>query len=202
MNKLVYLLLFGIQFSVFSQESYEDSLRSERVKHFSELTDSSKHILNKEEIANLFALDYFQIDKKNVVTAFFTVDKGKKFKMKTSTARTPIYRRYGYLDFEINGKKVRLTAFQNMELKRKKEYKKHLFVPFSDLTSGEITYGGGRYIDLKIPQGTTIKIDFNTAYNPYCVYSHRYSCPIPPIENKLDVKIEAGEKTPKMNHEY
>jgi uncharacterized protein (DUF1684 family) len=69
-----------------------------------------------------------------------------------------------------------------------------LFLPFLDNTNGDTTYGGGRYIDLRIPEGDTIEIDFNKAYNPYCAYNSRYSCPIVPRENYLDTNIEAGVK--------
>ena len=61
-----------------------------------------------------------------------------------------------------------------------------------DLTNGRQTYKGGRYIDLKIPEGNKIQIDFNTAYQPYCAYTSGYACPIPPISNSLKVPIEAG----------
>jgi hypothetical protein len=58
------------------------------------------------------------------------------------------------------------------------------------------TYGGGRYVDTSIPKGSQIILDFNLAYNPYCAYSYRYSCPIPPEENTLSFPITAGEKVP------
>lgn len=116
--------------------------------------------------------------------------------LESSTERTPIYRRYGYIYFELNGKKCRLTAYQNMELIKKEEYKNYLFIPFRDGTSGVESYGGGRYLDVTIPENETITIDFNLAYNPYCAYSYRYSCPVPPEENTLKIRIEAGEKIP------
>lgn len=181
-------------------ESYEDSIRSERVKQFAELTDTAQHILNTEEIDNLVSLDFFKINLMYKVTAKFTLDKGKKFKMPTTTERQPEYRRYGYLDFELKGKSLRLAVYQNMELKRKKEFKNHLFLPFRDASSGNESYGGGRFLDLTIPDGNTISVDFNRCYNPYCVYSHRFSCPIPPVENTLSISIEAGEKLPQTNH--
>jgi uncharacterized protein (DUF1684 family) len=62
------------------------------------------------------------------------------------------------------------------------------------LTSGKESYIGGRYIDLQIPKSSTMILDFNTAYNPYCAYNHLYSCPIVPLENDLNVAIEAGVK--------
>ena len=63
-----------------------------------------------------------------------------------------------------------------------------------DNTNGEETYGGGRYIDLTIPEGDTLIIDFNKAYNPYCVYNKKYSCPLVPRQNYLRTKVRAGVK--------
>ena len=65
---------------------------------------------------------------------------------------------------------------------------------FWDQTSGAETYGGGRYIDLFQQREHEITIDFNLAYNPYCVYDYSYSCPLPPAENRLTVPVRAGEK--------
>ena len=73
-------------------------------------------------------------------------------------------------------------------------YENSLFVPFTDLTNGKETYGGGRYMDVEIPEGDSIVLDFNKAYNPYCAYSTNYSCPIPPKENDLPISINAGLK--------
>ena len=69
-----------------------------------------------------------------------------------------------------------------------------MFLPFLDATNGVETYGGGRYLDMKVPKSNEVIIDFNKAYNPYCVYNHEYSCPIVPLENELDVEINAGVK--------
>ena len=73
-------------------------------------------------------------------------------------------------------------------------FEDYLFLPFLDDTNGEESYGGGRYIDLKIPEGDQMTIDFNTAYNPYCAYDAKYSCPIVPRENYMDVEVRAGVK--------
>ena len=109
-------------------------------------------------------------------------------------AQPPIYNKFGKTVFKLNGKKYTLAIYQNVDLVNTAGYEDYLFIPFKDLTNGEDTYGGGRYLDLKIPEGETILIDFNRAYNPYCAYNHNYSCPIPPFENHLKVKIEAGVK--------
>ena len=78
------------------------------------------------------------------------------------------------------------------------QYRDHLFIPFTDATSGEETYESGRYIDLEIKdiKGDRVLLDFNRAYNPYCAYvTGKFNCPIPPIENRLKIAIPAGEKS-------
>ena len=117
--------------------------------------------------------------------------------MPTSTDRTPIYRRYGYVDFLIDSISLKLTVYQNIDLLKRdrKKFKNYLFIPFKDKTTRNETYGGGRFLDFEIPENENASLDFNLAYNPYCAYSHRYSCPIPPEENTLQIEIKAGEKT-------
>src|SRR5258708_11716126 len=106
--------------------------------------------------------------------------------------RVNLERIFGILTFSIEGKEFSLPVYQSQSLMQKKEYKDYLFLPFTDLTNGNETYDGGRYIDLRIPAGDQIVIDFNKAYNPYCAYSHGYSCPIVPSKNHLETEILAG----------
>ncbi len=193
--KTLLLLIICYSANVFSQ-TYKDSIIELRIIHTGELIDTSTHILSLEEIADFQGLAYFDVDSNFRITATFTKSIGKKFKMPTSTTRTPIYRRFGYVEFLIDGKNQTLTVYQNMALRRQKEFKNYLFIPFRDASSNHETYGGGRYLDLQIPDGNKTILDLNTIYNPYCVYSHRYSCPIPPVENTLKVAILAGEKVP------
>ncbi len=195
MKYTLILFMFVAQVGL-SQSNYVDSLTKERHKHSDELIDPSAQILTDSEIDHFRGLDYFDINENYRIHATIKKSKGKKFKMPTSTDRTPIYRRYGYVYFKINDELCTLTVYQNMELMKKKGYEDYLFIPFRDATSTVETYGGGRYLDLRIPTSDQIQIDFNLSYNPYCAYSYRYSCPIPPEENKLKVRIEAGEKTP------
>ena len=72
----------------------------------------------------------------------------------------------------------------------------NLFVPFLDQTSGTETYGAGRYLDIEPDEDGTYALDFNLAYHPSCVYDVRFSCPLTPAENRLDTRIEAGERLP------
>jgi len=114
------------------------------------------------------------------------------FEMPTTTARKPIYRKYATLYFSHDdGQMYSLTAYQSQALLNKEEYINYLFVPFGDATNGSETYGGGRYVE--VTRGEWI-LDFNKAYNPYCAYSGRYSCPKVPLENILPIPILAGTK--------
>jgi uncharacterized protein len=110
--------------------------------------------------------------------------------MPTSAGLTQEYVRHSKLHFTIDGHPLVLTMFapaSNPEA--------YGFIPYTDMTTSEDTYGAGRYIDLKLPSAdqTELELDFNVAYNPLCAYVPHYNCPIPPIENDLSVKIEAGE---------
>jgi uncharacterized protein (DUF1684 family) len=85
-------------------------------------------------------------------------------------------------------------VYQGEEALQKEDGSNYLFLPFMDDTNGSSTYAGGRYIDLTIPEGDTLQIDFNSAYNPYCAYNENYSCPIVPRENYIATEVEAGVK--------
>lgn len=151
--------------------------------------------LSEKDLALFTEHEFFPADLKFRVQAKLIVTKNKKeFKMKTSSEKQKDYIKYGEVHFSINGKPYKLNVYQSLDLIKQDAYKDYLFIPFTDLTTGESSYGGGRYMDYKIPPGDLITIDFNQAYNPYCAYSTGYSCPIPPKENFLDLKVEAGIK--------
>ena len=180
----------------FAQQKYDEvKVQVFQNELTTEFADSLKSPLTKEDRLNFRGLDFYPANAFYFVNAQFKrTKKERPFQMKTSTDRLPTYVKYGELTFSLDGKELKLNIYQNIELVKKKEYKDHLFLPFSDMTSGHETYIGGRYIDLKIPKGDTIAIDFNQAYNPYCAYNHKYSCPIVPLENDLPIEIKAGVK--------
>lgn len=194
--KIILIFLLISCFTCVKAQYYKDSLQALRVVYSGELLDTSAKVLNQQEINELVGLKFFDIDSTYRIIAHFEKKIGRKFEMPTSTDRKPIYRAYGVVTFVLAGKTHQLTIYQNMSLKKQKEYKSYLFLPLRDVTSGNETYGGGRYLDLNIPEKDTIILDFNRLYNPYCVYSHRYSCPIPPKENYISLPINAGEKVP------
>jgi uncharacterized protein (DUF1684 family) len=141
------------------------------------------------------SLPFYSIHYAYCVEAMLVRDStSQPFAMETSTARRPLYRKYGELHFVLNGKALKLSVYQNEDFLKKPGLEDYLFVPFTDLTNGHETYGGGRYIDLRIPPtgARTMVLDFNKAYNPSCAYNHGYSCPVPPAENRLAVAIPVG----------
>ena len=193
MYKTLTTLLLFFSLITFAQQkvSAEDFQKKLNV----EFADATKSPLTEKDRTDFKGLDFFPIDKAFTVEAKFTKSKNEKsFEMKTTTDRMPLYVKYGEVSFTINGENFKLNVYQNLELIKRPGFKKHLFLPFSDLTSGNETYGGGRYIDLEIPKGKTITIDFNQAYNPYCAYNPKYSCPIVPAENELLTNVNAGVK--------
>ena len=196
MKSSLIIFFFCLSLFGFSQEKF-DILSVERFQKEmnQEFSDSIKSPLTSADRAHFKGLDFFPISEHFFVIAqFVRTKKEKPLEMKTSTNRKPLYVKYGEVFFSIDGKDFKLNVYRSIDLSKKKEYKDDLFLPFSDLTSGKESYIGGKYMDLKIPKGNTIALDFNTSYNPYCAYNHKYSCPIVPLENDLDIEIKAGVK--------
>jgi uncharacterized protein (DUF1684 family) len=117
------------------------------------------------------------------------VDRDEAIEMQTTTGGLQVYRRAGVVRFEVDGESAVVTLYASEDMRE-------LFLPFRDATSGKETYGAGRYLEVDLPgPDGRVRVDFNTAYNPYCAYNPDWSCPIPPGENWLSVPIRAGEKT-------
>lgn len=190
MKKLLFLLMLNpvlLNAQETSKEFQQNLDKEYATQGESPLTDADLKVFK--------GLDFYPIDDKYIVEAQFVRTANEKvFKMKTTGTRLPEYVKYGELFFTIDGKKLKLNLYQNIELTKKEGYADYLFLPFSDLTSGKETYVGGRYIDMRIPKSGTMLIDFNKAYNPYCAYNPKYSCPLIPLENDLDIEIKAGVK--------
>ncbi len=160
-----------------------------------EYKDATTSPLKDKDRKKFEGLDFFKFDSTYVVTATFKRTPNEKpFKMKTTTNRRPIYVKFGELTFQLKGEWFTLNIYQNQGLVTKEGFENYLFLPFLDETNSLESYGGGRYLDARIPEGDTVTIDFNTAYNPYCAYNEKYSCPVVPRANYLKTRIEAGVK--------
>ena len=112
--------------------------------------------------------------------------------LQTTGNKAEKYLNWGTVKFSINNSPQQLQLYLKADGRDST-----LFIPFTDLTNGHDTYGGGRYLDAPLPKlnDTEIELDFNRAYNPYCAYNNEYSCPVPPAENRLQLAIPAGEKS-------
>jgi uncharacterized protein (DUF1684 family) len=119
----------------------------------------------------------------------YTGTEPASFQIPTSDGQLRPAVRAGVFRFPIDGATHTLTGytFESGSFES-------VFVPFLDLTSGHETYGAGRYLDLFPEEDGTYALDFNLAYHPSCVYDARFSCPLTPAENRLPVRIEAGER--------
>jgi uncharacterized protein (DUF1684 family) len=153
--------------------------------------------LGVEGVSHFNGHQFFATDLSyRVIAKVEKLKKPEKFLMQTTTDRKPEYKKLFKLTFTLRDTVCILYAYQNVELSKREGYENYLFLPFTDPTNGFDSYGGGRYIDLRIPDTDSMVIDFNQCYNPYCAYSGKYSCPVPPKENRLPISIYAGIKAP------
>lgn len=178
--------------------SFEDGVAEFQQELNDMFSDSTQSPLPEEERVNFEGLSFYEAHEDFLVKADFKRVAGRVVEMPTTTDRIARYQPYGKLNFELNGEEHELTVFQNIAFpSNKKDVQPELlFLPYSDLTNGKETYGGGRYIDLEPQDGSVWELDFNKSYNPFCAYNAKYSCPIPPSENHLDTQIKAGVKAP------
>ncbi|GHM99495.1 hypothetical protein WSM22_09850 [Cytophagales bacterium WSM2-2] len=146
-----------------------------------------------DEKKNFTKLNYFTPDLKYRISAKLnSIGNKKMIVLPTSDGLEKKYLEYAYAEFELNGSPCKLLI---LEIADDSQYKGTLFLAFADSTSANETYGAGRYLDIKkTPGASSITLDFNNTYNPYCAYSDNFSCPFPPRENVLKTAVRAGEK--------
>ena len=181
------VFFFAILFA--QQHKYEDSLLAFQKDY------TANHEIVKGKQKTFFR--FFPVNKNYSITADFEkINDSAITSMKTSGSIKKDFVRYGYVYFKINKQQCKLTIYQSLALKGKQEFENYLFLPFTDLSSGAESYGGGRYLDFKEADiiSDKLQMDFNKAYNPYFAYTTGYNCPVPPRENDLPVAIKAGEK--------
>ncbi|UII23605.1 DUF1684 domain-containing protein [Fulvivirga ligni] len=204
MQKIVFSLILILGATHLSMSQTSEVVKD--VKEFQkeinhEFASKKESPLSKEDRKKFKGLDFFPIDTNYHITAkFIRTPNQKPFKMATSGDRSPIYEKYGEAHFTLDSIEVVLEIYQSHDLRKTEEYKDYLFLPFTDKTNGEETYGGGRYIGLRIPENDQIVIDFNKAYNPYCAYSDKYSCPLVPRQNRILAYMRAGVKAYELTH--
>ena len=196
MNRSILLLFsFFLLLNCENKKRYDKSFTPFQKEMNEFFKDASISPLKEKDLKNLKGLDFFVFDSTYVVNATLTrTPEEKSFKMKTTTDRLPEYIKHGIVTFELFEKSYSLNIYRNLDIIDRDGYEDYLFLPFLDDTNGDESYGGGRYIDLDVTEEDSLVIDFNSAYNPYCTYNEKYSCPIVPRENYLSIKINAGVK--------
>ena len=173
MRNLLLLLSF-ISFSSYGQLEIDTLKTIQACKAFK--LEQDRHYLDKKESPLLKkerrkfkGHSFYPINMSYCVIAQFErILLGDTIIMITSSNTQKVYTEYALLKFELEGIACELMVYQNVKLSKMKEYKDYLFVPFKDLTSGKDSYGGGRYFDIKIPEGDEVILNFNMAYIYKC----------------------------------
>lgn len=189
----LFLLIYTHTYSQTDTNAAVKEIKKFQVELNKEYTTPESSPLEPRDLKNFKSHVFSEINLKFRVTAILTKEVGEFFEMKTSTAKIKLYRQYGKLSFTIDGQQFNLPVHQSKDLMNTEKYADYLFFPFTDVTNGETSYAAGRYISLYLPkEGNEMILDFNQAYNPYCAYSKKFSCPVVPRENDLAIRIEAG----------
>lgn len=173
--------------------SFAAAIEQHREEYKKEFLTDPRSPLSEEDLP---LLRFYPPDQRYQLNCrFIRTPEEKPFDLPTYSGITRPYVKYGILQFEWEGKTHQLAVYQNLSLRQLPQYAQYLFLPFRDPTNSETTYGGGRYMDLVMPDAgiETIQIDFNKCYNPWCHYSDGFNCPIPPSENHLSFPVLAGE---------
>ena len=175
---------------VFAQKK---DIYTESIKAYQKIYIGSHEVVKGKD-AKYFR--FFPVNKAYNVSAYFErIFDTVGFTMNTSAGTVKYFFKYGRLDFIVDGKECLLYVYQGKDLMQTEQYKDYLFVPFTDATTGNESYGSGRYLEFykKEIENNTLQLDFNKAYNPYCAYATGFKCPVPPKENRLPLPIKAGE---------
>jgi uncharacterized protein (DUF1684 family) len=174
-----------------SPEAYVEKIEKERERQFKFIRFNIESPLTEEQKRTFTKLTFYEIDPSYRVKARLLPIENKKVReVPLTDGSKQRYIEHSYAEFELGGKTNKLLLLQAMD----EADKRNFFLAFADATSAGETYGGGRYLNVRQDGKTSITLDFNLAYNPYCAYNPDYACPIPPKENLLEIALVAGEK--------
>jgi hypothetical protein len=157
----------------------------ERVGHLGVRVRDLAHPLR----THFAGLDYFPINDAWALRArFHPYEPAKQVPIVNVLGMVEDMRSPGYITFTKDGKEWRLDALLEEESAR------DLFLMFADATSGRETYGAGRFMYVPLPANGEVPVDFNKAYNPPCAFNEFATCPLPPRQNRLQLRVDAGER--------
>jgi uncharacterized protein (DUF1684 family) len=172
--------------------AYRKEIEKEREEkdRFMRTSSESPFANSKEDYSGL---KYYPPDiSYRIIANLKPIEQKKTVILSTNDGKEQRYIEYAYAEFKLHGVLNKLLI---LEIADMSPFSGNLFLAFGDQTSAVETYGAGRYLDVKkTPGSSTIKLDFNLAYNPYCAYNISFTCPLPPRENILSIPVKAGEK--------
>ncbi|WP_022834859.1 DUF1684 domain-containing protein [Salisaeta longa] len=173
-----------------ARSSYRQRILQERVERDLEMREDGSP-LNLQQRKTFTGLHYYPVDStyrfQNLPLR--PLSPPDTVQMLTNTGAVEAQAKVGWVHVPFRRDTARLAVFHVSG-----EPPNALWMPFTDATNDSTTYPGGRYVDLTLQPDSTVTVDFNTAYNPTCDYNPRFSCPLPPPENRLSIAIPVGEK--------
>jgi uncharacterized protein (DUF1684 family) len=195
---LFVICMASFAISLLSAQSADASeeLKEYRKMYYTSYIDGSRPVYNAEDTMYLDFYPY-QADF-DLVAEYRPLEFLLDTVLFTYSGLERLYNVPGEIHFTIHGESFVLVALQMKQHATHPVYKNRLFLPFKDQSTGEITYGGGRYMEITISdlrEFEQVRLNFNLAYNPLCAYADGFNCPIPPDENYLETVIAAGEKS-------
>lgn len=178
-----------------SQDEYVWEIKQFRHQKDQFFATSADAPIPRHERQHFQGLRYFDPDPAYRVEAELArFDAPEIVQLGTTTGRITEHYRYGEARFILDGQDCRLTAYKSVDAD---DDDAELFLPFRDATTGQESYGAGRYLEVEEAADGSghLILDFNLAYSPWCAYNDAYSCVLPPAENRLPVAVRAGEKS-------
>lgn len=202
MKKVDFLFYFIFSLSFFAAASAQTNAYLDSVNNFRTARERTARdpvdtfFCDKNRMASFKGLRWYPVYLSYKVNAKFTVVPEREYSDAPTFNRQPKMRirQYGAVSFDLKGRNFTLGVYQIERLAATPEGKNYLYIPFRDLTNTDETYAGGRYVDFSTLNAADSTIDFNLAYSPHCAYDPCNICPMPPAENNLSVRVEAGEK--------
>lgn len=171
-------------------------ITADRMEKDREFRDGAASPLLPEDRAGFRGLDYWPIQPGyRLVGPMERHRSPERFTILSTSGKPRPCEKYGRVAFALFDKTYGLEVYRLLDVEAEPG-RESLFLPFTDETTGRETYPAGRYVDLEGPYGGPYVLDFNRAYNPMCAYGdpERYACPVTPPENRLPLRVEAGER--------